>query len=215
MIPLNIFHYWNSSDIPEKMKNAIESLRNDNPEFNYYLYNEQTAREFIRLNFKKRILDAFDKVIPQSFKADIFRYCVIYVLGGIYLDVKYICNNFKLINLTNREHFCIDKPIKAVYTAILICKPKNKVIRQVLKQSIRNIENNYYGISSLEVTGPLLLSRFFNNYDDLVLIHDNSKIWLNGKPILKHYDGYYGGDRKEDYGKMWEQRKIFDISIRQ
>jgi mannosyltransferase OCH1-like enzyme len=33
------------------------------------------------------ILAAYDKVNPNAYKADIFRYSIIYIYGGCYLDV--------------------------------------------------------------------------------------------------------------------------------
>ena len=32
---------------------------------------------------------AYDRLIPTAFKADLWRYCVLYKYGGVYLDVKY------------------------------------------------------------------------------------------------------------------------------
>ena len=54
--------------------------------------------DFIKNNYPVDVLEAFNKLIPGAYKADLWRYCVLYKLGGIYLDIKYSCvNNFKLI----------------------------------------------------------------------------------------------------------------------
>lgn len=33
------------------------------------------------------ILKAYKKLIPNAFKADLFRYCVMYLYGGCYVDI--------------------------------------------------------------------------------------------------------------------------------
>ena len=52
---------------------------------------------FIKSHFSKRVLYAYDKLIPGAFKADLWRYCIIYINGGIYIDIKYECLHFKFI----------------------------------------------------------------------------------------------------------------------
>ena len=55
----------------------------------YYLYNDADCRAFIRSAFPPDVLYAYDLLIPTAFKADLWRYCVLYKFGGVYLDVKY------------------------------------------------------------------------------------------------------------------------------
>ncbi len=55
----------------------------------YYLYNDADCRAFIRSAFPPAVVAAYDRLIPTAFKADLWRYCVLYKFGGVYLDVKY------------------------------------------------------------------------------------------------------------------------------
>jgi mannosyltransferase OCH1-like enzyme len=78
------------------MQECVDKLKKDNPEFEYHFYDDNQCREYIKDNFNKDVLHAFDKLIPGAFKADLWRYCILYKKGGIYLDIKYQCeNNFK------------------------------------------------------------------------------------------------------------------------
>ena len=55
------------------------------------------CREFIKNNFDLDILNAYDILKPGAFKADLWRCCILYIYGGIYLDIKYGCfAGFKL-----------------------------------------------------------------------------------------------------------------------
>jgi mannosyltransferase OCH1-like enzyme len=128
-IPLNIFQTWHTKkQIPIKMYNAIQSIRLNNPEFKYYLFDDNDSREFIKKNFKSEVLYAYDSLIPGAYKADLWRYCVLYIAGGIYIDIKYkMINKFKLINLINKEHYVLDRNNIGIYNAFMICKPGNKL----------------------------------------------------------------------------------------
>jgi hypothetical protein len=55
----------------------------------YYLYNDADCRAFIRSEFPPDVVAAYDRLIPTAFKADLWRYCVLYKFGGVYLDIKY------------------------------------------------------------------------------------------------------------------------------
>lgn len=74
---------------PEFIDN-IDKLKRNNPEYNYHLFSDQEARQFILQyygpfvwNYYRRIDSAY-----LAAKADLLRYLVLYALGGVYLDLK-------------------------------------------------------------------------------------------------------------------------------
>ena len=58
-----------------------------NPDFKIKYYSDKGSREFIKNNYSKDIINAYDSLIPGAYKADLFRYCVLYKYGGIYSDL--------------------------------------------------------------------------------------------------------------------------------
>jgi mannosyltransferase OCH1-like enzyme len=88
-VPLIIYQSWHSNKVPEKMKDNIYKLLEVNPEFDYSLYSDEKCREFIDNNYPKDVVNAFDMLIPGAYKSDLWRYCILYKLGGVYLDIKY------------------------------------------------------------------------------------------------------------------------------
>ena len=111
-IPLDIYQTWYTKNLPPKMKECVERLKKDNPEFNHHLYDDDECRDFIKNNFDKNVLNAFDSLIPGAYKADLWRYCILYKKGGIYIDIKFQCENgFKLIEMAvDPENFVLDRP---------------------------------------------------------------------------------------------------------
>ena len=165
-IPLNLYTCWHSKDLPPLMQQNYLELVINNPEFKHFLYDENECREFIKDNFDENVLNAYNSLIPCSYKSDLWRFCVLYINGGIYLDIKYKCvNGFKFIALTEKEYFVRDRPENCVYTALIVTMPKNQIMLDCINKIVENVKNKYYGISSLHPTGPGVLGLYFSKED--------------------------------------------------
>ena len=111
VIPLHIYMTWHLKDVPPFMKKNLEKLKKQNPEFTFHLYDEEDCRNFIRKNFDSTVLKCYDTLIPKAYKADLWRYCILYKKGGIYIDVKLEpIKNFKFIEVTDKEYLVLDRP---------------------------------------------------------------------------------------------------------
>jgi mannosyltransferase OCH1-like enzyme len=225
VIPANIFQTWHTKILPPLMLNAILQIKNTNPNFCHYLFDQNECREFIRNNFDSTVLNAYDKLVPLAYKADLWRYCILYKKGGIYLDVKYVpINGFKMANLLTKEHFVLDLDKNGIYNALLVCKPGNEILLKAINDIVKNVENKFYGINCLEPTGPKLLWKYFNNINLFDLKHvlnpklgvneDRSRlITFNGRHALQCYPGYFkerkNGEKIPHYGELWKQRKVY------
>ena len=78
MIPLNIFQTWKTKELPPKMQEIVNKLKKQNPEFKHYLFDDNDCRNFIKKHFNKDVLQAFDNLIPGAYKADLFRYQILW-----------------------------------------------------------------------------------------------------------------------------------------
>jgi len=225
VIPLKIYQTWETKDMPEKMRENVERLKSQNPEFNHYLFDEKDRRKFIQENFEEEVLKAYDKIIPGAYKADLWRYCVLYINGGIYLDIKYSnVGEFKLIQLTDDEYFVpdIDDSGGGIYNAFMVCKPGNVMMKEAIRRIIENVKTEYYGDSGLFPTGPMLLKSCFSEKDfekakknglSICRYNENTSVCLNGNPILSVYDEYYKSERamssQAPYYELWGKREIY------
>ena len=224
IIPLNVYTCWHTKDLPPLMKANYEKLIHDNPEFNVYLYDEDDCREFIKNHFPPDLLNTYNTLIPCSYKSDLWRFCMLYINGGIYLDIKYQCvNNFKFIALTEKEYFVKDLK-KDVYTALIITLPKNEILLKCINQIVENVKIRFYGNTSLEPTGPALLGRYFtqDEVNNLELYHGESVITnilnehyivYNNSIILSNYRDYRGEQsqfqKNKYYTLLWEDKNIY------
>jgi mannosyltransferase OCH1-like enzyme len=222
VVPLNIFQTWHTKNLPPLMKNNVEYIKNLNPAFTYRLFDDQDCYNFIKENYPGDVLEAFNKLIPGAYKADLWRYCVLYKLGGIYLDIKYRpVKGFKFINLTEKEHWVLDADGNGVYNALMVCKPGNQILLTAINQIVQHVKTKYYGGSCLDPTGPKLLAKYFNNNQKIQFElrhsffenHSNRFIHYNNYIILKSYNGYiqeHGQNQKvEHYSVLWGRRAIY------
>jgi len=222
-IPANIFQTWHTKSMPPNMVRALSLIKKFNPHFNHYLYDGEDCRNFIKNNFNQDVLNAYDSLIPAAYKADLWRYCILYKYGGIYLDVKYMpVLGFRFINLLEKEHFCLDISNNNVYNAILVCKAGNDKLMQAINKIVENVQQKNYGEDSLDPTGPMLLGRLFsreekNNFDMKHSLIDNNMnnriVIFNNYIILRSYPDYIKESsnfkKTEYYAVLWDRREIY------
>ena len=220
MIPLNIFTTWHTKELPPIMIETINEIKLLNPEFSYYLYDFNDCRQFLINNFEMSVINAFDKLKPASYKSDLWRYCILYKYGGIYLDIKFKpLNNFKFIDLIDSEHICRDMHEQTTAsTGLIICKPNNEIMSRCIQQIVENVNNNFYGLGSLDPTGPILLTNCLDKqiFDSLgpLRLHNDIYILYNGKEILQRYPEYCNEQSQyqitDHYDKMLRERNIYN-----
>lgn len=79
---------------PESIQKAyhdnIDLIKAANPAHEYRFYDGDAMFETILAGFGRSVADQFEKITSDygAAKADFFRYCIIYKMGGIYLDLK-------------------------------------------------------------------------------------------------------------------------------
>lgn len=201
------------------MRECVNKLKHDNPEFIHNIYNDKTCRAFIKNNYNHRVLNAYDSLKPFAFKADLWRYCILYKYGGIYLDIKYKCEpGFKLYQLINNETYIkeywngvyLDN---AIYNGFIVSKPNNPKLKNIIDQICIHVETKYYDNLSSGQTGPYLFSRYFTDKeknDIKYAYYENKdrrgfiKNIETGNIILSFYPEYRDEQHKYSKHKYWQ-----------
>ena len=227
-IPLDIYQIWIGNVMLPNMKKCVEKLKSDNPEFKYHLYDDTNSRNFISENFDKNVLCAFEKLIPLAYKADLLRYCIMYINGGVYLDIKFqMKNGFKLIDYVDKEYYTMEGPYGDgnifIANGFFITKPKNPLWLNCIYKIIENVNNQWYGPTIISPTGPGLVYNLFDKskINDIIFKYsepnnDSKGIITNKKTntiIMEHYDGYRDDQKKSKvpyYKKLWNDKNIYE-----
>jgi len=218
VIPLQVFQTWHTKNLLPHIQNRVNDLKSKNPEFTYHLYDDNDCRNFISQNFSNDVLRAYDMLIPGAYKADLWRLCVLYIHGGIYIDIKLTTiNNFKLIELTKSEHLVKDRPYLTIYNALMVCKAKTPILLTLINAIVNNVKNRYYGKCPLDPTGPGLIGKVLYkskipvNVDMYHFYKGGYIVYNNTFVISTQYDEYniYRKNNNNYYGLLWIHKKIY------
>ena len=69
-------------------KHSRNLLIQKNPDYKYFYFDALDCHNFIKCNFEEYVFKAYDMLLPGAFKADLWRYCALYVYGGVYCDSR-------------------------------------------------------------------------------------------------------------------------------
>jgi hypothetical protein len=76
--------------IPSDIRTGIERLRSANPGWEYRFYGDDDVARFIWEEYGPAVLAYFARIDKRygAARADLFRYLLMYRVGGVYLDIK-------------------------------------------------------------------------------------------------------------------------------
>lgn len=86
-IPKCIYQTFSNQESIVGSLNKCQSSWKSFADFDYQFYDDFDCRFFIEKYFDSRVLDAYLKCPLAVMKADLWRYCIIYIYGGIYADI--------------------------------------------------------------------------------------------------------------------------------
>ena len=179
----NMFDNLANAGLPPKMYECIRNnllLNRVGDDCIHYLFHDEACSEFIAREYPPDVLMAYDSLIPTAFKADLWRYCVLYKYGGVYLDAK-LCwqeegasgGTITLRSIVNRffgsgrgsgglraggDVFVLERdgvglwPLGrfGVHNAFMIVKPKNPILLECIYRIVSAAKNKLYARGGLD-----------------------------------------------------------------
>ena len=113
--PRRIVQFWDDfGRLPQDVRECMESWKKlERSGFELQVFDESSAREFIRIQLGSRYEKAFDKCYHPSMKSDYFRYSYIFVEGGFYIDADDVYHGTPIDHLftdgrLKLQPFCYD-----------------------------------------------------------------------------------------------------------
>jgi mannosyltransferase OCH1-like enzyme len=226
IIPRTIYQTWSSKTLPPKMAACVARLKQANPDFEYRLFDDADCRQFIKDNYDADVLDAYDTLTPGAFKADLWRYCILYDKGGVYVDIKFQCESgfsFKDI-LSKGENFYVREYNHKgtglyphiLYTGVIASKPKNPVFHKCIRQIVENCKKRYYGPEHTAPTGPYLFASMSEpqaiKEAEYAYYEENGVGFIRHidkkTVILSHYPEYRAEQKAENRSPYWKEAWI-------
>lgn len=220
------------NNINDDVIDVFENTLKLNPDFKIYYYSDKDSRDLIKNNFNDDTLDAYDTLIPGAYKADLFRYCIMYLNGGIYSDLtQRFTTPFKdFINFKKDNLFLVeDRPQldyrkkgpttetkPGIQISFMAARPGNPVYLHAIRKIIENVKNKDYGYNPLDPTGPRLFYNVLVNHgkDYRIGLKETGKRIIDneGKTIIiNKLNGHHKVilKNKPHYSDLWFRRKIY------
>lgn len=171
-IPKLIFQTFESSNFSNEFQNIINTWKIKNPDYKYTFHDKNDRVNFLTSNFAPNVINAYNRIIPGAYKADLWRYCVLYIYGGVYADIDTLClgsidsflnNDIELMAPIDLNTTPSDGPHN-VANGFIAVVPKSPIMLDCINQVIHNVENNIVPVSKINFSGPGILGRSINKY---------------------------------------------------
>jgi len=142
-IPYNLFQTFKTKDISPALQTFVDTWKEKNPEYTYKFYDDDMCDQFMK-EFDVRAWKAYRRIIPGAFKADLWRYCVLYKYGGIYADIDTVCLGKidEFLNETTEFVTPIDLDNTLLYNSFIAAAPGSKILKDCIDTIVHNVENN-------------------------------------------------------------------------
>lgn len=155
-IPRIIHQIWIGKGLPEKYTAICSSWKDQNPTFEYRLWDERAILDLG--DFESR--NAFIRAKSTGEKSDIARYEILRRFGGIYADTDFECLK-PFDSLTERCSFLAGNlfgPNPYLCNAIIGSSPGHPVIEELCRRTKTGSRSTEL-MDIIEATGPGLLTR--------------------------------------------------------
>jgi mannosyltransferase OCH1-like enzyme len=228
-IPKIIHQIWfqGADFIPKHLVTYQNSWKEKNPDYQYMFWDMNSIKDLIKQANVVWITETYDNFPLMIQKIDFAKYIILYLVGGIYIDMDMKClkplnsllelpnmNNKKVVvsNLTfdfiQRVIFLLTGNFNIrniVNNGIIMCEAKHEIILNTIKYVYQNKDNFFKNKSNFLYifysTGPLALSNALIDYTN------KNKNKLDEIEILDqdYFEGCDLGDIKNNNCKIPEK----------
>jgi hypothetical protein len=220
------------------LENCHNSWIKLNPDYTFLWFNCKEQDAFMKEHFYGNVYEAYSTLKPGAYKADLWRLCILYKYGGIYLDAyarPFVpfsemfknCSDCRFISILD----CGESG-SGIHNGFIVSEAEHPFLKQGIQDIIKNVKNRYYGNSALDPTGPNALKKSIGTVVGKKYIKHKEGVNKGGYYLFKLYWGpyqnVYDGDKKifckyysfqhykyrkmtsNGYAKMWDKKDIYN-----
>jgi len=214
-IPFIVHQTFYTTNLPLEIVKIINHNKKICPRYKFIFYDDNDCANFIKTNFNERTYNAYMSLnnCYGAMKADFFRYCVLYKIGGVYLDIKSRINISLGLIIRPNDSCILDLPRNnyepwrknsPTYEQwLLIFEPNHPYLDEMIQQMVINIEKKYEPTipgykkltsrqKILQLTGPDAFARAINTCIENKIVKHRNIDYTNYYTItLKNYKSMY------------------------
>lgn len=130
------------------LKHVPDLLKDTAVGYDVHVYNDEACHHFLLKYWGEKILMRFNSLKQGAHKMDLWRYCMLYLRGGIYLDIKTvpIKKIDEVFTQKNTWYTCLSA-VRGCYQGIIATPPGNEIllecIRMILETSDKDLDSEY------------------------------------------------------------------------
>lgn len=166
-IPRVIYQTMSSTLVNnDRYRYSVQAWQQLNPEYEYKYYDAVDVRRFIEKHFDADVVQAYNMLLPGAYQADLFRYCLLYVHGGCYVDsqTQPFIPLRQVIEPDSQFVSARDYFEFGILSCFLCCLPQHPVLKLAIKKTVANVLKRKYIKHPVDITGPNLLGKCLNKW---------------------------------------------------
>lgn len=167
MIPKIIHRIWiqGYDAIDDSLKVELDNCVKINNDFTHYVWDESHILKLLE-SFNPSYINMYHGYEQYAQKADLARYVILYVFGGVYLDMDMVC--FKNLKTLLHHPVFVTKPplVKSIQNCVIGIVPNHILMEIALRLCVERIDDK----SILRSTGPAMLYDAIKEYGDVEII---------------------------------------------
>lgn len=228
--------------VDNDIQKNLDAITRLHPLDDLIFYDTTDAIFFLRQHFPPHVEQALRLLNPGAFKADFFRYAYLYIMGGMYIDANKRLQ-FSMDSLLQDSDITMvlvrDRSPKNIFQAFLGCRPRCPFMKECVDTCVQHVFQHYYGESTLDVTGPQMMGKVFQQYfgqrfdqmkmgknkinGEVILIlghvpgkivfHKQMIVWVQPIPSRIRHAQWKKKYGVQDYDQLWHARQIFHPSF--
>jgi hypothetical protein len=167
-IPKRIYQTMNTTlTSHDRHKLSVQAWKGLNPEYEYYFFDAFDRKKLIQKHFDENVCTAYDMLLPGAYQADLFRYCLLYVYGGCYVDgqtqpfqplASLIESDTEFISaLDLRKEY-------GIFQTFLCCTPEHPAMKITINDIVSNVLKRRYFKSWLKLSSTEALGMGVNKW---------------------------------------------------
>jgi mannosyltransferase OCH1-like enzyme len=234
IIPKTIIQTHNSAKFTKELFITQKIICDLNPDYEYIYFNDKQCSEFISTYFSYHVVKAYQTLTPGAYKADFFRYCYLYIHGGVYIDLKSVLQlplhsilHYKLPLILVHDLYPI-----SISNIFIASGAKNPLFEDVIRYMTKQILAKNKGENLYDITGSVALGKAFNSHlkkpldtkteltilpHTRILYHSydipekltSIKTHYNRIILYKTYSSYYDKQNTFQHWTDWETDSVF------
>lgn len=217
-IPRTILQTFKTRRVPAGLFGATKSWLELNPEYEYRFYDDDGCRTLIKEHFGEQTLACYESLTNGAFRADLWRYCALYVHGGVYADADTLCTRPLRNLIRENDDFIVPRANnpRFLFNAFICSVPRHPFLKNVIDTAVERITagdlaNPFFivgpgalGMAVNKTLGRDVSSTFRVDNHNIAgfsfrILRKIITPWLSGRRVLDgfqtifmcHYKGYF------------------------